>query len=210
MTAGRGWIALALVVFRVVAAGTAGGRRLSVRRSDDPAAACAGSRFRHPVATDVVAAVSRDHRGAGRDLAVRAALPGPPRPHRSVWCSCPTVDRPPERARTGRALRRQFEPPVRERGVRHAKDAALWPPQLAARRGRRKRHDASAQSKLKVGFIYLGPVGDFGWTYQHEVGRQARREGARRQGRRRRTWRTSTRVRTPSARSSNWRAPATS
>src|SRR5271165_5288597 len=31
---------------------------------------------------------------------------------------------------------------------------------------------AYAQGKLKVGFIYLGPVGDFGWTYQHEVGRQ--------------------------------------
>jgi basic membrane protein A and related proteins len=33
--------------------------------------------------------------------------------------------------------------------------------------------DASAQGKLKVGFIYLGPVGDFGWTYQHELGRRA-------------------------------------
>jgi basic membrane protein A and related proteins len=32
---------------------------------------------------------------------------------------------------------------------------------------------ASAADKLKVGFIYLGPVGDFGWTYQHEVARQA-------------------------------------
>jgi basic membrane protein A len=32
---------------------------------------------------------------------------------------------------------------------------------------------ASAADKLKVGFVYLGPVGDFGWTYQHEVGRQA-------------------------------------
>ena len=31
---------------------------------------------------------------------------------------------------------------------------------------------ASAAEKLKVGFIYLGPVGDFGWTYQHEVARQ--------------------------------------
>jgi simple sugar transport system substrate-binding protein len=31
---------------------------------------------------------------------------------------------------------------------------------------------ASAADKLKVGFVYLGPVGDFGWTYQHEVGRQ--------------------------------------
>ena len=33
--------------------------------------------------------------------------------------------------------------------------------------------DAFAADKLKVGFIYLGPIGDFGWTYQHEVGRQA-------------------------------------
>ena len=33
--------------------------------------------------------------------------------------------------------------------------------------------EAPAQSKLKVGFVYLGPVGDFGWTYQHELGRQA-------------------------------------
>jgi len=32
---------------------------------------------------------------------------------------------------------------------------------------------APAQEKLKVGFVYLGPIGDFGWTYQHEVGRQA-------------------------------------
>ncbi len=32
---------------------------------------------------------------------------------------------------------------------------------------------ASAADKLKVGFIYLGPIGDFGWTYQHEAARQA-------------------------------------
>jgi simple sugar transport system substrate-binding protein len=31
---------------------------------------------------------------------------------------------------------------------------------------------ASAQGKMKVGFIYVGPVGDFGWTYQHEVARR--------------------------------------
>src|SRR5215470_11663420 len=29
-----------------------------------------------------------------------------------------------------------------------------------------------AADKLKVGFIYLGPIGDFGWTYQHEVARR--------------------------------------
>ena len=32
---------------------------------------------------------------------------------------------------------------------------------------------AYAADPLKVGFIYLGPRGDFGWTYQHEVGRVA-------------------------------------
>ncbi len=32
---------------------------------------------------------------------------------------------------------------------------------------------ANAADKLKVGFIYLGPVGDLGWTYQHDLGRQA-------------------------------------
>src|SRR3974390_2750958 len=31
---------------------------------------------------------------------------------------------------------------------------------------------ASAAEPLKVGFVYLGPVGDFGWTYQHDVGRK--------------------------------------
>ena len=32
---------------------------------------------------------------------------------------------------------------------------------------------AEAADPLKVGFMYLGPVGDFGWTYQHDVARQA-------------------------------------
>ncbi len=32
---------------------------------------------------------------------------------------------------------------------------------------------AHAADKLKVGFIYLGPVGDLGWTYQHDTGRKA-------------------------------------
>jgi simple sugar transport system substrate-binding protein len=31
---------------------------------------------------------------------------------------------------------------------------------------------AFAQDKLKVGFIYVGPVGDAGWTYSHDIGRQ--------------------------------------
>ncbi len=31
----------------------------------------------------------------------------------------------------------------------------------------------AAAEPLKVGFIYLGPVGDFGWTYEHDQARKA-------------------------------------
>jgi len=27
--------------------------------------------------------------------------------------------------------------------------------------------------KTKVGFVYVGPIGDLGWTYRHDIGRQA-------------------------------------
>jgi basic membrane protein A and related proteins len=30
-----------------------------------------------------------------------------------------------------------------------------------------------AAGKLKIGFVYLGPIGDLGWTFQHDVGRKA-------------------------------------
>lgn len=30
-----------------------------------------------------------------------------------------------------------------------------------------------AQDKMKVGFVYVGPIGDHGWTYQHDQGRLA-------------------------------------
>ena len=36
--------------------------------------------------------------------------------------------------------------------------------------------DGSAEKmeieKVKAGFVYIGPAGDFGWTYAHEKGRQ--------------------------------------
>ena len=32
-------------------------------------------------------------------------------------------------------------------------------------------------AELKVGFVYVGPVGDFGWTYQHDQGRLSVRPG---------------------------------
>ena len=36
--------------------------------------------------------------------------------------------------------------------------------------------DASSDDPLKVGFVYVGPVGDFGWTYEHNQGRLALEE----------------------------------
>ena len=27
--------------------------------------------------------------------------------------------------------------------------------------------------KLKIGFVYVGPTGDHGWTYMHDEGRKA-------------------------------------
>lgn len=32
---------------------------------------------------------------------------------------------------------------------------------------------AAADTPLKVGFVYIGPIGDHGWTYQHDQGRKA-------------------------------------
>ncbi len=31
---------------------------------------------------------------------------------------------------------------------------------------------ARAAGPVKIGFVYLGPIGDFGWTYQHDAGRK--------------------------------------
>ncbi len=31
----------------------------------------------------------------------------------------------------------------------------------------------SAENKLKIGFVYVSPIGDAGWTYQHDLGRLA-------------------------------------
>ena len=31
---------------------------------------------------------------------------------------------------------------------------------------------ANAGDPVKVGFVYVGPVGDHGWTYRHDIGRQ--------------------------------------
>ena len=35
---------------------------------------------------------------------------------------------------------------------------------------------APAADKLKIGFMYVSPIGDGGWTFQHELGRKAIQE----------------------------------
>ena len=32
---------------------------------------------------------------------------------------------------------------------------------------------ADGHEKTKVGFVYVGPIGDGGWTYEHDKGRKA-------------------------------------
>ncbi len=49
---------------------------------------------------------------------------------------------------------------------------------MAKRSGRRRKRPqrlnlAQAAGPLKIGFMYVSPIGDGGWTYQHELGRQA-------------------------------------
>ncbi len=56
-------------------------------------------------------------------------------------------------------LRRQFTRLIGAGAVASALPALISP--------------ARAADPLKVGFIYLGPVGDFGWTYQHDIARKA-------------------------------------
>ncbi len=47
---------------------------------------------------------------------------------------------------------------------------------LASARSDQAATAAVAQDKTKVGFIYVGPVGDGGWTYEHDQGRLALEE----------------------------------
>ena len=37
----------------------------------------------------------------------------------------------------------------------------------------RETTDVASSDKCKVGFIYIGPPGDHGWNYQHDVRRKA-------------------------------------
>ncbi len=65
---------------------------------------------------------------------------------------------------------------VNEQGVRHE---SHYTPQFAEDRPPRGwpcppwAASAFAADPLKIGYIYLGPIGDFGWTWAHDKGRKA-------------------------------------
>ncbi len=210
MTAGRGWIALALVVFsswrplRLVGGAYLFGAVTILQLQAQ------GAGLRPAPATDDVAALSRLHHRAGVDFAdarhrrvSRARFAG------SGVRAGPLTLSPRARATGGALLGKNALPPSFKPGVEDMKKFALAAAAavlaLAA-----TTLGASAAGKLKVGFIYVGPVGDFGWTLPARSRPQEDDGSARRQGRIGLILRTSARVPTPNAPSSSSHAPATS
>ena len=62
------------------------------------------------------------------------------------------------------------------RRVEHDYDQPAQSHQGGGRRGAgravHQQRPRSATKPLKVGYIYLGPIGDYGWTWAHEKGRK--------------------------------------
>ena len=169
MTAGRGWIALALVVFASWRPGRLVVGAYLFGAVIDPAAACARLGRRHPVAIHVGIALSRNRHRSGSDFArANRRLDRAGRAWHRVRARSMNI--PSERdgaARVGAGcLPVRVQEMTHEESILIAAAAAM----LATGAGL---FGASAADKLKVGFIYLGPVGDLGWTYQHDLARQA-------------------------------------
>jgi hypothetical protein len=159
MTAGRGWIALALVVFaswrptRVLAGAylfgaVSIGQFMHRRWAWNSVAIPLGSSLsRHDCGTGDHIAESQDdaHQHAG--FARQILCPG-------------TV---------GKYSRHERQQPTRQ-GATHEKNTSS-----PCRGHCARRHAAPASAagmdKVKACFIYVGPVGDFGWSYQHDQGR---------------------------------------
>ena len=167
MTAGRGWIALALVVFAAWRPWRAAARRLSVRRRHHPAAPRPGlggiggapqflSMLPYLATIVVLALISARTRCAG----------GSTRPPASA-------------SRSGRRLDAQAHPEGDQRHDVADPDAgascsaprlpACGLPPLGARPA------FAADEPLKVGFVYVGPVGD----YRLDLPPRRRPQGAR-------------------------------
>ena len=179
MTAGRGWIALALVVFAtwkpwrvLVGAYLFGGVTLAQFQAqalgvDDP------------VAVPVDAAVRRDDRRARDHLArrdddpaerarlARQAVPSGCAEIASTLRSVKCAVAGPATASPAPALQENHDDP------HHPQDDARGAGRVRDRaRAARRRAGAKAGEPLKIGFVYVSPIGDAGWTYQHDIGRK--------------------------------------
>ena len=189
MTAGRGWIALALVVFADLAAGAVAAGRLSLRRRSPCCSSIVqGAGVRIPsqflsmlpyLATIIVLVlISRDRT---RDPPERPGLP-----RQAVPCGRLMILWRAIRFRW-RPRRHQDEIPITTKEATRCSRAAEHSPRCWAARppGADRPRRASlgrAADPFKAGFIYVGPVADFGWSHQHDNGPQGGRGGARRQG----------------------------
>ena len=179
LTAGRGWIALALVVFaawrpwRLLAGAYLFGAVMTFELH----AKAAGITV---VAAGVPggAALPRDHPRAGADLDARVGRRQRRRPASASRSK-------PDRLKTNTG-EQEMTHDLPDAALLKAGGAAAALPLLGGR--------AFAQEPLKVGFVYLGPIGDYGWTYAHDQGRQAGDRRARRRGRDHLSSRTSPRA----------------
>ena len=165
MTAGAGWIALAIVVFAVVEAGARSARCLSFRRHHRAATQPAGGGREGAGRNLVDVAVSDNDPRAGHHLgrpvargAECARLPRPDLPCLELRPFLPSRGHG-EPRQTGSMSREKKNPSCL--GCRRCRRL----PPLACPPGRR--------TPLKVGFVYVGPIGDGGWTFQHDQGRLA-------------------------------------
>ena len=188
MTAGRGWIALALVVFASWRPLAPAARRLSVRRRHHPPALRPGLGVGVPaqvlsmlpyLATIVVLAVISPARCAG----------GSTRPPASASRSA----RRPELTNCHHEGEQRHDAPRSGAGLRARRPP---PPASALPRGR---GPPGAQEPLKVGFVYVGPDRRQRLELPPRCRPQGDREGVRRQGRRPASSRTCPKARTPSA-----------
>src|SRR5690606_25398870 len=146
-------------------------RRLPVRRHHDTAAARPGHRHPRAVAVHDHAALRRHHRRAGPDLARRGAHTAQcAGMHRQTLPSGSMIDWLRETTARHRPLPSsrdlQRSNHMRKRVFIRAAAATLAAAGLAL-------GAANAQDATRVGFIYVGPIGDHGWTYRHDVARRA-------------------------------------
>ena len=75
---------------------------------------------------------------------------------------------------------------------------------------RRRLRRSAIEGPLKVAFVYVGPIGDAGWTYSHDVGRKALTEKFGDKVQDHDSWKACRKVRKASASSAIWPGAATS